>query len=236
MSKVKPPHRLTFIFILAFFFSSLNPNPFIKSQNLLPSSSSSFSLRRPAGNSVRKNHEGGIFHDHHDDGQPPTISDTLHNSIVHDKQQEDQHESTTNQERHHQQQVRNLIYGGNEAPYLPFFTAFSDCAGSLVSSQFVLTSAQCVDRLLDSPETATVTVTVGLYCVEDNNCGQDSETFEIDFDLVFKHPDYNSTQLTHDIALIKLKGSSTLDPAPLDLGGISLNYTPDEKTLMVAGE
>ncbi|EFX82247.1 hypothetical protein DAPPUDRAFT_316923 [Daphnia pulex] len=77
------------------------------------------------------------------------------------------------------------------------------CGGSLISDQWILTSAQCLKTNTEGDQIVEVWVTLGMHNYKTAN-DLNRRTFELDItNSFFFHPDYSET-LDADIALIKL--------------------------------
>lgn len=125
------------------------------------------------------------------------------------------------------------IINGDLAPkdaYPWFVSLFNEnfdlvCGGFLVSPQFVATAAHC---LVFSEEDPVRYAAVGLFCLpqedEFDNCGQKWELF--DFGLQDQFPDmrFDENTIEYDFALIKLNGTSTIEPVKIDDGSYSESY------------
>ena len=100
-----------------------------------------------------------------------------------------------------------LIFKIKDSKY--FYTG---CAGSLISSQFVLTSTHCFNSSYhDSDDDAVEwAVWIGALTSEPGNGGQFSEVIKIEDSYLQKDLDFDSFE--KDCALIKLKTNSTIDP------------------------
>lgn len=112
------------------------------------------------------------------------------------------------------QQVSTRIVGGVESsaateyPWIVSLKFQSNnqhfCGGTLINQQWVLTAAHCIAS--ESP--STFIATVGEYDL-------DSYTEPSSIDNIIIHPDYNTTTLDNDIALIKLSAAVAIETIPL---------------------
>ena len=141
------------------------------------------------------------------------------------------------------------IINGDLAPKdsYPWFVLLFDelfypvCGGFLVSPQFVFTAAHCMvsGAYYESPPPLRYAA-VGIFCVEQegefDNCGQKYELF--DFGELDQFPSalYNPVTIEHDFALIKLNGTSTIEPVEIDDGRYSERYQNATDKLWTLGK
>ena len=144
-------------------------------------------------------------------------------------------DSTTVSNVFQKNNLDSRIIGGSLAPphVYPWFARLvikgeTYCGGSLVSSEYVLTAAHCVER------GGAFTIEVGRLCYNSgDNCGQKIEAFEAERIII--HPSYSQNGWNNDFALIKLSGTSSISPVALDESDLSWTYSND-KILVAAGK
>ena len=102
--------------------------------------------------------------------------------------------------------------------------SWQECGGSLVTPEYVLTSAYCAD---DSPITL-FSYKIGALSIDDTVQNSVQETIEIA--NVTVHPNYNRNTFENDFALVKLKQrvNATITPVKMDQGNVSPNYYKGE--------
>lgn len=92
------------------------------------------------------------------------------------------------------------------------------CGATLVTKEFVLTAAHCVNARTPSH------VRIGALTRQEGNGGQMLEMIKIH--EAFIHPAFNeASSKQHDIALIKIATPATIAPLGMDTGGISKRYS-----------
>jgi len=110
---------------------------------------------------------------------------------------------------------------------------WAGCAGNLISAEYVLTAAHCIDSQFEATGGYEIGALWRPY-TEASNGGQDVEYLRVD--KVTVHPDFNDYSLDSDFAVAKLKGSSRMEPVNIDDGTYSPNYEQNKGNLWAIGK
>ena len=133
--------------------------------------------------------------------------------------------------------LRKRIVGGTYAsagdyPWFTMLTHYSwffelrqGCGGMLVSPEYVLTAAHCINSNMINNGAVKIDAFSDPY-TSSNNGGQYLEAFRLQ--TVTVHPEYSSSTENKDFALLRLDGTSTITPVPLDSSNVSDSYTTGE--------
>jgi len=120
-------------------------------------------------------------------------------------------------------EISTRIVGGNESgngdwPWAVSLKSSASqthfCGASLIAQQWVLTAAHCLYNSENLKLTSQLTATVGEYDLNSTPI-----TPAISIEQIYVHPDYNSSTIVNDIALLKL-ASSVNNPSlisPVDI-------------------
>ena len=136
----------------------------------------------------------------------------------------------------------NRIIGGTNvvANTYPWFTMLlymsgtteneQGCGGMLVSPEWVLTAAHCIDNAMRRNGAVRIGALKSPY-KQNNNGGQDVEFFKLQ--TVITHPQYNSQSVNNDYALLRLNGKSSITPVDMDDSGVANSFATGMYTSII---
>ena len=161
-------------------------------------------------------------------------NEVYHEEVEYYEDEDESYENSTLSDETLEIERTPRIIGGDDvqAGEYPWFAkglrpsgSFAGCSGVLVSSEYVLTAAHCLGSFRKFQ--------IGVLCNDDDNCGQESETIWIEDE--FEHPEYDNESLDFDVALVKLRNASTIQPATLDMKNLVDEYEHGDDDLWVMG-
>ncbi len=158
----------------------------------------------------------------------------------------DDEDTITKQQQHLRHSKRNLIYYGSfvQPNTYPWFTLIlhkneydeyeaRGCGGALISSEFVLTAAHCINN----GKRFGMAVKVGAFASpfeKGNNGGQYMEFRTVRPERVFVHPYFKPRTFENDLALLHLDEEVlTIDPVAMDDVNLSEGYLSGKHTSFI---